>query len=87
VTYTLYRIEDDSSLTPVSRYTSLAEAACAAGHVIEDLDHDFAYELHTLYGRVALFGEGRIGYRQWAIRTGRISPRDPKVDHVELLAS
>ena len=87
MTYRLYRIEDDSSLTPVSRYTSLAKATCAAGRVIEDLDPDFAYELRSLYGRVALFGEGRIGYRQWAIRAGRISPRDPTADHLELLAS
>lgn len=87
MTYTLYRIEDDSSLTPVSLHASLVEATCAAGHVIENVDHDFAYELRSLYGRVALFGEGRIGYRQWAIRTGRITPCDPPSDHLGLLAS
>jgi len=34
--------------------------------------------------RVATLGEGRIGYREWAMRTGRISPSlEDKYDHDE----
>ena len=32
--------------------------------------------------RVASFREGRIGYRRWAIKTGRISPSiEDRYDH------
>jgi hypothetical protein len=90
VTYVLCRMEDDSSLTPVSSFASLSAATCAAGYTVESVDHDYAYELHSPNGRVATFAEGRIGYRMWAMKTGRLSPSlDDRLDHDvdELLAS
>jgi hypothetical protein len=53
VAYVLCRFEDDSSLTPVGSFASIAEATCEAGNIIEPVDHDFAYELRTSNGRVA----------------------------------
>jgi hypothetical protein len=84
--YVLCRIEDDSSLTPVSQYEDFLTAIAAGGYAVED--HDFAYALyagHPSNGsatRVASFREGRIGYRLWAMRTGRISPSvEDRYDH------
>jgi hypothetical protein len=81
VAYVLCRIEDDSSLTPVSRHGDfLTGIAAAAGYAVEVEDFDFAYALYSgdpsngSSTRVASFREGRIGYRLWATRTGRISP-------------
>ena len=80
VAYVLCRIEDDSSLTPVSRHEDMLTGIAAAGHAVEAEDPDFAYALyssdpsHGSSTRVASFREGRIGYRVWAMRTGRISP-------------
>jgi len=81
VAYVLCRIEDDSSLTPVSRHGDILTRIAAAGYAVEVEDPDFAYALYagdpsngSLTTRVASFREGRIGYRLWAMRTGRISP-------------
>ena len=84
VTYVLCRIEDDSSLTPVSQHTRVAEGIAAGMHTVEVEDFDFSYGLY--YGetltRVASFREGRQGYRAWAIKTGRISPSlEDRYDH------
>jgi hypothetical protein len=86
--YVLCRIEDDSSLTPVSRHGDLLTGIAAGGHAVEVEDFDFAYALYagdTSNGssmRVASFREGRIGYRLWATRTGRISPSvEDRYDH------
>jgi hypothetical protein len=88
VAYVLCRIEDDSSLTPVSRHEDILTGIAAGGYAVEVEDHDFAY---TLYAgdsskrsstRVASFREGRIGYRLWATRTGRINPSvEDRYDH------
>ena len=50
--------------------------------------HDFAYALYAgdpsngWATRVASFREGRIGYRLWATRTGRINPSvEDRYDH------
>src|ERR671929_398587 len=78
--YVLCRIEDDSSLTPVSRHEDFLTAIAAGGYAVEVEDHDFAYALYSgdpsngFSTRVASFREGRIGYRRWATKTGRISP-------------
>ena len=94
VPYVLCRIEDDSSLTPVSRHGDFL-TGIAAGHAVEVEDFDFAYALYAgdpsngSSTRVASFREGRIGYRLWAARTGRISPSvEDRYDHdvVELMA-
>src|ERR687890_413891 len=86
--YVLCRIEDDSSLTPVSRHADILTGIAAAGHAVEVEDHDFAYALYSgdpangESTRVASFREGRIGYREWATRRGRISPSvEDRLDH------
>jgi len=88
VAYVLCRIEDDSSLTPVSRHQDILTGIAAAGYAVEVEDFDFAYALYAgdpsngSSTRVASFREGRIGYRLWATRTGRISPSiDDRLDH------
>jgi hypothetical protein len=89
VAYVLCRIEDDSSLTPVSQHGDLLTGIAAAGYAVEVEDFDFAYALYSgdpssngSSTRVASFREGRIGYRLWAMRTGRISPSvEDRYDH------
>jgi hypothetical protein len=88
VPYVLCRIEDDSSLTPVSQHADFLTGIAAAGHALEVEDLDFAYALYLgdpsngSSTRVASFREGRIGYREWAMRRGRISPSvEDRYDH------
>jgi len=88
VPYVLCRIEDDSSLTPVSKHEDICAAVAAGKHQVEVEDFDFAYALYAgdpsngSYTCVASFREGRIGYRLWAARTGRISPSiEDRYDH------
>jgi hypothetical protein len=80
--------EDDASLTPVSQHEDFLTGIAAGGYAVEVEDFDFA---HALYAgdpsdgsatRVASFREGRIGYRLWATRSGRISPSvEDRYDH------
>ena len=79
--YVLCRIEDDSSLTPVSEHQDILTGIAAGGYAVEVEDFDFAYVLYagdpsngSSTTRVASFRLGRIGYRLWATRTGRINP-------------
>jgi hypothetical protein len=88
VAYLLCRIEDDSSLTPVSQHGDILTGIAAGGYAVEVEDHDFAYALFAgdpsngSSVRVASFREGRIGYRLWATKTGRISPSvEDRYDH------
>ena len=88
VAYVLCRIEDDSSLTPVSEHEDILTGIAAGGHALEVEDLYFAYALYAgdpsngSATRVASFREGRIGYRLWAARTGRISPSvEDRYDH------
>jgi hypothetical protein len=88
VAYVLCRIEDDSSLTPVSQHEDILTGIAAAGYPVKVEDFDFAYALYSgnpsngSSARVASFREGRIGYRLWATRTGRISPSvEDRYDH------
>jgi hypothetical protein len=89
VAYVLCRIEDDASLTPVSQHEDFLTGLAAAGHAVEVEDLHFAYALYagdpsngSSTTRVASFREGRIGYRLWAMRTGRISPSiEDRYDH------
>ncbi len=88
VAYVLCRIEDDSSLTPVSRHEDMLTGIAAGGYAVEVEDTDFAYALYAgdpsegSHTRVASFREGRIGYRRWATKTGRISPSvEDRYDH------
>ena len=88
VAYVLCRIEDDLSLTPISEHEDILTAIAAGGHAIEVEDFDYAYALYAgdlsngSSTRVASFREGRIGYRLWATRSGRISPSvEDRLDH------
>src|SRR5215211_512933 len=91
VAYVLCRIEDDASLTPVSEHQDIVDGVAAGKHQVEVEDFDFSYGLFVDGGRVASFAEGRIGYREWARRNGRledIHSLDDRLDHDidELLA-
>jgi hypothetical protein len=97
VAYVLCRIEDDASLTPVSQHEDYLTGIAAGGYAVEVEDSDFAYALYagdpsngsSTTTRVASFRLGRIGYRLWAARTGRINPSlEDRLEHDvdELLA-
>src|ERR687893_769251 len=87
--YVLCRIEDDASLTPVSQHEDILTGIAAGGYVVEVEDFDYAYALYagdpsngSSTTRVASFREGRIGYRLWATRSGRINPSvEDRLDH------
>ena len=86
VAYVLCRVEDDASLTPISEHEDLSSGIKAGKHMVEVEDFDFSYSLYTadLVARVARFAEGRIGYREWARRSGRleyIHSVDDRYDH------
>ena len=88
VAYVLCRIEDDASLPPVSRHEDMLTGIAAGGYAVEVEDLDFAYALcagdpsNGSATRVASFREGRIGYREWATRSGRINPSvEDRYDH------
>jgi len=82
--YGLYRIEDDATTTLVSEHEDVLTGIAAGIYAVEVEDFDFAYSLESVGGcRVATFREGRIGYREWALRTGRLTIHslDDKYDH------
>src|SRR5215217_716450 len=89
VAYVLCRIEDDSSLTPVSQHGDMLTGIAAGGYAVEVEDLDFAYALYAgdpsnrSSTCVASFRLGRIGYREWATRrSGRINPSlEDRLDH------
>ncbi len=89
VAYVLCRIEDDLSLTPMSRYQDIRTAIAAGGYAVEVEDLHFAYALYagdpsngSSTTRIASFRLGRIGYREWATRSGRINPSvEDRYDH------
>jgi hypothetical protein len=84
VAYVLCRIEDDTSLTPISQHEDVVAAVAAGKHQVEVEDFDFSYALYADGLKVACFAEGRIGYREWALRSGRleyIHSIDGRYDH------
>src|SRR5688572_13607079 len=90
VAYVLCRIEDDASLSPVSQHGDFHSGIAAGGYAVEVEDLHFAYALYAgdpsngSSTRVASFREGRIGYRLWARRNGRlggIHSLDDRYDH------
>lgn len=82
--YLLCRVEDDKSISYVSEHHTLSEGIAAGKQMDEHIDFDYPYSLHTDDGcRVATFGKGRIGYRQWAIRRGYIHAQDDRYSHDE----
>src|ERR687895_1038618 len=81
VAYVLCRIEDDSSLTPVSQHGDFLTGIAAAGHTVEVEDLDFAYALYagdptngSSPKRRGCLPEGRVGYRLLGSRNRRFSP-------------
>jgi len=91
VAYELCRIEDDSSLTPISEHQDVVDGVAAGKHQVQVEDFDFSHALYADAMKVASFAEGRIGYREWALRSGRleyIHSMDDRYDHDvdELLA-
>jgi hypothetical protein len=83
VAYVLCRIEDDSSLTPVSEPEDLSTGIQAGKRMVEVEDHDFSYSLYTadLAASVARFADRRVGFREWARRRGYIHSLDDRLDH------
>ena len=87
MTYTLYRIEDNATTTFISEHEDLLTGIAAGRYAVEVEDFDFAYALHGDDDiRISTFGKGRIGYREWARRTGRLQDEylhslDDKYDH------
>ena len=84
VAYVLCRIEDDASLTPTSEHEDICAGVAAGKRMVEVLDFDFAYGLYADGVKVASFAEGRMGYREWARRSGRledIHSIDDRYDH------
>jgi hypothetical protein len=91
VAYVLCRIEDDASLTPISQHEDICAGVAAGKYRVEVEDFDFGYGLYADGVKVASFAEGRIGYREWARRNGKledIHSIDDRYDHhiVELMA-
>ena len=60
VAYVLCRIEDDSSLTPVSEHEDIIDAVAAGVHQVEVEDFHFSYGVFTDGARMICFAEGRI---------------------------
>ncbi len=84
VAYVLCRIEDDSSLTPISGHENICAGVAAGKHRVEVEDFDYSYGLYADGSRVACFAEGRVGYREWVRRNGRledIHSIDDRYDH------
>ena len=80
--YTLHRIEDNGTTTEISTHDDLLMGIVAGGYAVDVEDHEFAYALYSGAARVATFCEGRIGYRAWATKTGRLSPSvEDRYDH------
>jgi hypothetical protein len=84
VAYVLCRVEDDASLTLISEHEDICAGVAAGKHQVEVEDFDFSYGLYADGVKVASFAEGRIGYREWALRSGRldyIHSIDDRYDH------
>jgi hypothetical protein len=67
-------------LLPEHEY--IVDGVAAGKHRVEV--EDFGYDLYADGGRVASFAEGRMGYREWARRNGRlgdIHSIDDRLDH------
>jgi hypothetical protein len=84
VAYVLCRIEDDASRTPISEHEDIVAGTAAGKHQVELEDFDYSYGLYADGVKVASFAEGRMGYREWARRSGRLADiysMDDRYDH------
>jgi hypothetical protein len=76
-------------LTYPRQHEDIRTAIAAGGYAVEVEDLHFAYALYagdpsngSSTTRVASFRLGRIGYREWATRSGRINPSvEDRYDH------
>jgi hypothetical protein len=70
-----------------SRPASRRLATCSArspAPLVEVEGFDFSYGVYANGARVICFAEGRIGYREWARRNGRLADihsLDDRLDH------
>jgi hypothetical protein len=72
------------SLAPISEHEDIIGGVAAGKHQVEAEDFEFSYGLYADGVEVASFAEGRIGYREWARRSGRleyIHSIDDRYDH------
>jgi hypothetical protein len=82
--YKVYRLEDDGTTTLVSEHPDIVSGIRAGKEIVEQLDFDYPYALQSNGTRLATFAEGRMGYREWARRSGRldyIHALDDRYDH------
>jgi hypothetical protein len=51
-------------------------------YAVEVEDFDSSFSLYADEVKVASFADGRAGYREWEMRTGRLSPSvEDRFDH------
>ena len=65
-------------------HEDIVDGVAAGKHRVEVEDFDFSYGVYANGRRVICFAEGRIGYREWARRNGRlgvIHSIDDRLDH------
>jgi hypothetical protein len=72
-------------------HEDIVDGVAAGKHRVEVEDFDFSYGVYADGRRAICFAEGRIGYREWARRSGRLADIhsiDDRYDHDvdELLA-
>lgn len=82
--YILCRIEDDSTTTEVSQHDDLLTGIAAGQYAVDVEDWNYSYGLYSDGVKVASFADGRIGYREWARRSGRLDvvhALDDRYDH------
>jgi hypothetical protein len=53
-------------------HEDIVAAVVAGKHQVEVEDFDFCYGVYANGRKVSCFAEGRIGYREWARRNGRL---------------
>ncbi len=87
IEYTLYRIEDDESNTPVATYPTMGDGVAAGVDMVENVDLDCAYALHSPTTRVVSFREGRVGYRACGPRGRVVSLRPLRTGGTETRTS
>ena len=63
---------DDATTTLVSEHANIVSGVAEGRRIVESEDFDYPYALHSNGTRLATFAEGRIGYREWATRCGRL---------------
>jgi hypothetical protein len=75
---------DRSIVSPPCEHEDISAAVAAGKHQVEVEDVDFSYGVYANGARVICFTEGRIGYREWASRNGRLADihsLDDRLDH------